>query len=224
MHRAVGQSAWRGRCGQRDEIGVRRRVRKRGHHLRGRHTAARAAPFCTRRRSLRRTLRANSQVPSPLAPAAEADLHVVADHLGVLQEPLCRELVEAAADDRGHLRLVRSEALGRFGLSEFLFLDRNGDLGGELGLREGLLRLGHAHVGEDVPAAHGDGIVFLASLGLHGFPFALVRRSWFCFANLSLDLIRSRSGFGVPFPDLDFFWKTWSTYTTSPRWTLYTAR
>jgi hypothetical protein len=31
--------------GQRDKIGVLRRVGKLGHHLRGRHTAALAAPF-----------------------------------------------------------------------------------------------------------------------------------------------------------------------------------
>src|SRR2546430_174636 len=98
----------------------------------------------------------------------------------------------------------RSEALGCFGLSEFLFLDRSGDLGGELGLGEDVLRLGHAHVGEDVPAALGDAAAILAGLG-HDFPFALVRRSWSCFANLSRDLIRSMSAFGVALPDFDFF-------------------
>src|SRR2546427_4914428 len=140
-------------------------------------------------------------MPRASMAATEADLDIVADHLGVLQEALGGELVEAAADDGGYLGLVRTEALRGFRLGELLFLDRSGDLGGELGLREGLLRLGHAHVGEDVPAALGDGIVLLAGLGLHGFPFALVRRAWSCFANLSLDLIRSRSGFGVAFPD-----------------------
>src|SRR3954468_4469676 len=83
-------------------------------------------------------LRANSQAPSAGVPAGEADLHVVPDHLGVLQEPLRGELIETPTDNGGSLGLVGPESLGRLSLGELLLVDCGGDLGGELGLRERL--------------------------------------------------------------------------------------
>jgi hypothetical protein len=136
--------------------------------------------------------------------AAEADLDVVADHLGILQEPLGGELVEATADDGGHFGLVGPKAFSRFRLGKLLFLDGNGDFGGELRLREGLFRLGHAYVGEDVPAALDDVVVLLAGLCLQDFSFALVRNSWSFFASFSRDLISSMSAFGVALPVFDY--------------------
>ena len=67
------------------------------------------------------------------------------------------ELLEAVTDDGRNLGLVRAKPLDCFRLGESLVLDGCGNPGRQLGLREGLLRLGHSDVSKDVFATLGDG-------------------------------------------------------------------
>ena len=101
-------------------------------------------------------------MPSGLRGRSDRDFDTLAEGVKESEEAVESVAFDAAADERGHFRLIDPEKLGGIGLRQVSLGDQGADVLDKFRFGEGEVGIGKTEVGKDVSAAAVDGTGLLS--------------------------------------------------------------